>query len=84
MFKKRLTVLAICLVGVGLAGCAPAEDPAIARPEPEVDCCEYLDVRTPGDYQAGGVRFIELEEGYRVWTKRFGNSPRGVARLPQT
>lgn len=43
--------------------------------------CEYLDFRTPGDVQAGGVRMIELKEGYRVWTKRFGNSPVKVLLL---
>jgi proline iminopeptidase len=41
----------------------------------------YLDFRTPGDYQAGGVRMIPLREGYRVWTKRFGNSPMKVLLL---
>lgn len=81
MTPNRLTVLVICLAYIGVAGCAPADDPAIAGPETEVDCCEYLDVRTPGDYQAGGVRFIDLEEGYRVWTKRFGNSPMKVLLL---
>jgi len=45
------------------------------------DNCEYLNFRTPGDVQAGGVRMIELEEGYRVWTKRFGNSPIKVLLL---
>jgi proline iminopeptidase len=43
--------------------------------------CEYLNFRTPGDVQAGGVQMIELKEGYRVWTKRFGNSPIKVLLL---
>ena len=37
------------------------------------ESCSYLDFETPGDFQAGGVRMIELREGHRVWTKRFGN-----------
>jgi len=43
--------------------------------------CEYLNFRTPGEVQAGGVRMIDLEEGYRVWTKRFGKSPIKVLLL---
>ena len=43
--------------------------------------CEYLNFRIPGDVQAGGVQMIELKEGYRVWTKRFGNSPIKVLLL---
>ena len=43
--------------------------------------CEYLNFQTPGDVQAGGVRMIGLKEGYRVWTKRFGNSPIKVLLL---
>ncbi|MFH1940715.1 MAG: proline iminopeptidase-family hydrolase [bacterium] len=42
---------------------------------------EYLNFRTPGDVQAGGVRMIPLKEGYRVWTKRIGNSPMKVLLL---
>ena len=42
---------------------------------------DYLDFRTPGDYQAGGVRMIDLAEGYRVWTKCFGNGEAKVLLL---
>ena len=42
---------------------------------------QYLNFRTPGEVQAGGVRMIELKEGYKVWTKRFGNSPMKVLLL---
>jgi proline iminopeptidase len=42
---------------------------------------EYVSFRTPGDVQAGGVRMIDLKEGYRVWTKRIGNSPIKVLLL---
>ena len=38
--------------------------------------------RSPmNEVQAGGVRLITLEEGYRVWTKRFGDSPMKVLLL---
>ncbi|MCG3121143.1 MAG: Proline iminopeptidase [bacterium] len=43
--------------------------------------CDYLNFQTPGAVQAGGVRMIPLREGYRVWTKRFGNSPIKVLLL---
>jgi len=42
---------------------------------------EYLNFKTPGNYQAGGVQMITLKEGYKVWTKRFGNSPIKVLLL---
>ncbi len=69
--ERLLSGLALVL----LAACAVPEG------DGHNACCDYLDVRTPGDYQAGGVRFVELEEGYRVWTKRFGNSPMKVLLL---
>ena len=41
----------------------------------------YLNFKTPGTYQAGGVQMIQLKEGYKVWTKRFGNSTMKVLLL---
>jgi len=35
---------------------------------------DYNNFKTPGDYQAGGVQMIDLVEGYKVLTKRYGNS----------
>lgn len=46
-----------------------------------VENCAYVNVETPGPFQAGGVQWVELEEGHRVWTKRFGNSPMKVLLL---
>jgi proline iminopeptidase len=43
--------------------------------------CDYLNFQTPGEVQAAGVRMIQLREGYKVWTKRFGNSPVKVLLL---
>jgi len=43
--------------------------------------CAYNNFKTPGRYQAGGVQMIDLAEGYKVWTKRFGNSPMKVLIL---
>ena len=48
---------------------------------PNADACDYLDYDNPGPFQAGGVQMIELEEGYKVWTKRFGNAPAKVLLL---
>jgi proline iminopeptidase len=42
---------------------------------------DYLNFKTPGEYQTGGVQMIKLKEGYKVWTKRFGNSPMKVLLL---
>jgi len=36
---------------------------------------DYLDFKTPGDVQMAGIQLIKLDNGYRVWTKRFGNNP---------
>jgi len=58
-------------------GCAPSASPVADAESP----CRYLDFSTPGDFQAGGVQMIELKEGYRVWTKRFGNGPIKVLLL---
>ncbi|MDX2002491.1 MAG: proline iminopeptidase-family hydrolase [Chitinophagales bacterium] len=37
--------------------------------------CDYLQYRTDDSIQAGGVHLVQLKEGYKVWTKRFGNNP---------
>jgi proline iminopeptidase len=37
--------------------------------------CNYLQYKTNDSVQAGGVHFVKLKEGYKVWTKRFGNNP---------
>jgi len=42
---------------------------------------EYLNFETPGDVQIAGIQMVQLEEGYKVWTKRFGNSPIKVLLL---
>lgn len=43
--------------------------------------CDYVNVETPGQFQAGGVQMVELSDGHKVWTKRFGNSPMKVLLL---
>lgn len=42
---------------------------------------DYLNFKTPGKYQAGGVQMVKLKEGFKVWTKKFGNSPMKVLLL---
>ena len=56
---------------------APAEDISVSE---DMDC-DYNQFKTPTKVQAGGVQMIQLEEGYKVWTKRFGNSPMKVLIL---
>lgn len=58
---SRFAVACFVLLATACAPAPPAESPS------------YLEFTTPGDVQTGGVRLIELREGYRVWTKRFGN-----------
>ena len=66
---------AFALLLLSAASCA-------APPETKTDsAASYLDFRTPGEVQAGGVQMIQLQEGYRVWTKRFGNAPIKVLLL---
>ncbi|MDX1941818.1 MAG: proline iminopeptidase-family hydrolase [Saprospiraceae bacterium] len=36
--------------------------------------CDYLDFKTPGDFQAAGIQMIPIDGGYKVWTKRFGKN----------
>ncbi len=59
-----------------LAGCQPTA--------PESDAsgtCDYLNFEEPGPYEMAGIRMIELDNGFKVWTKRFGNSPIKVLLL---
>jgi proline iminopeptidase len=70
---KTRTALALLLVSSASCAPRPAAKPDSGR--------SYLDFRTPGEVQAGGVRMIPLQEGYRVWTKRFGNAPMKVLLL---
>ena len=68
--RKAFAALALSAVS-----CSPP-------PETKTDsAASYLDFRTPGEVQAGGVQMIQLQEGYRVWTKRFGNAPIKVLLL---
>jgi proline iminopeptidase len=68
--------LALAMLALASCSAPPAETTRSEAPG-----AGYLDFRTPGGYQAGGVRMIPLREGYRVWTKRFGNSPIKVLLL---
>lgn len=71
MSTKKLISLLLLLSALS---CVPAEETKPAA-------VSYVDFRTPGDVQAGGVRMIQLQEGYRVWTKRFGNASMKVLLL---
>ncbi len=81
----RLLLLVTALAAFGLACGHVAEhgggNSNAGAGHGDGDCCRYLDVQTPGDHQAGGVRMIQLREGYKVWTKQFGNSEMKVLLL---
>ena len=75
MKSSRIIVLVLVLSWCILISCVRKSEQA------DRSNCDYLNFRTPGNVQAGGVQMIELKEGYRVWTKRFGNSPIKVLLL---
>lgn len=37
--------------------------------------CDYINFRDSGSFQQAGIQMIQLKEGFKVWTKRHGNSP---------
>lgn len=71
-FLYRIPWAIIIILGLFLTSC---------NPQAGGDSCEYVNFKTPGAVQAGGVQMVKLKEGYRVWTKRFGNSPIKVLLL---
>jgi proline iminopeptidase len=75
---QQLAVLALVLAGAAsTCACVPRAE----TPKPDTTAGSYLDFRTPGEPQTGGVRMIPLKEGFRVWTKQFGTSPMKVLLL---
>lgn len=37
--------------------------------------CTYVNFSDPGSFQQAGIQMVPLKEGFKVWTKRHGNSP---------
>ncbi|MCB0761271.1 MAG: proline iminopeptidase-family hydrolase [Flavobacteriales bacterium] len=72
-----MRILLLAILSFALVACQPPKQEA---QQPAEDC-SYIQFQTPGDVQAGGVQMIDLQEGYRVWTKRFGNSDKKVLIL---
>lgn len=70
------SILCSCLLFAACQSTEPPTDVSI-----EADDCAYNDFSTPGEVQAAGVQMVSLKEGYKVWTKRFGNSPMKVLLL---
>jgi len=75
MKKICLPIIALLAVVIGLSSCGNTKKKSID------DTSEYLNFKTEGEYQAAGVQMIKLKEGYKVWTKRYGNSPMKVLLL---
>jgi proline iminopeptidase len=71
---KSIAIFGMCAF---LAACTPSPVEQVVIQED----CHYLDSNTDQAVQTGGVQMIELEEGYRVWTKKHGNSPMKVLIL---
>jgi proline iminopeptidase len=80
IYRVILPLLALCTI----AACSPAhnaEDSTDTTQSADADVCDYLDFQTNTTIQMGGVQMIDLVEGYKVWTKRHGNSPMKVLIL---
>ena len=76
---KNATLFSILYCCLLFVACQPTEAPT--NISIEADDCVYNDFATPGEVQAAGVQMVSLKEGYKVWTKRFGNSPMKVLLL---
>jgi proline iminopeptidase len=72
--KKFMYAISMAVLGTALFSCQP-------KSSPEGQSCTYVNFTTPGAYQQAGIQMIQLKEGYKVWTKRFGNSPMKVLLL---
>ena len=72
---KYMSIVILMIAGIFSFSCQKTET------EKTAGNCNYLNFKTPGNYQAGGVRMIKLKEGYKVWTKQFGNAPIKVLLL---
>jgi proline iminopeptidase len=75
--KVQFRLPAFAMLCLFVACSSPSED----EKQTAADPCTYLDVTTTGEYQTGGVQMIQLREGYKVCTKRHGNSPMKVLLL---
>lgn len=70
---KQLNLLLLCVL-LFLSACQPKQsDTNTANSDIS---CDYVNFTTPGDFQMAGIQMIEIEGGYKVWTKRFGNNPK--------
>lgn len=76
---KRVVCL---LVGWGAIACNPPQESNLAdQPSDENINSEYFKFKTKDAVQAGGVHMVNLKEGYKVWTRRTGNSNMKVLLL---
>lgn len=57
-----------------LFACQQQQDTSYASGS-DTASCDYVNFKTPGDFQMAGIQMIEIDGGYKVWTKRFGNNP---------
>jgi len=71
--------LILFIAMLSIVACQQA--PKKAENQEKEQNCDYHNFTTPGKFQQAGVQMVELKEGYKVWTKRFGNSPMKVLLL---
>ena len=70
--KYLAKLMPILCLALGLMACQQQNG---TEDQTSAETCNYLDFETPTPYQAAGIQMIEIDGGYKVWTKRFGNNP---------
>ena len=78
---RTYKLLMIAITALLLNACGQHEPHDQLEQHQRTSTCEYNQFRTDDPVQAGGVHMVQLKEGYKVWTKRFGNSPMKVLLL---
>lgn len=77
---RFLSPITAIICAFAISACSVPDCPPQATQTVEADCT-YVQSKTDTEVQAGGVKMVELKEGYKVWTKKFGNSPMKVLLL---
>lgn len=73
--------LSVLLMLVLMAACGHKHDAQHEHHQAKASGCDYTKFKTNDAVQAGGVHMVQLAEGYKLWTRRFGNSPMKVLLL---
>ena len=78
---RTYKLLTLAIAVLFFTACGQREPHDQLEQHQQTSSCDYNQFRTNDAVQAGGVHMVQLKEGYKVWTKRFGNSPMKVLLL---